>query len=67
MNLQKKILKAKIMEALMIGPLSEIENRIDKILRETCFHLAIKIDGQNDVYECLDCKKKLEWGTWREL
>lgn len=63
-NMTKRILKARIMEAIMIGPLSEIEKRIDKILNDTCFHLMIKIDGAKDLYECHQCGKKLEFGKW---
>jgi hypothetical protein len=67
MTPSKRILRAKIMEAAMIGPLSELEKRIDKLLNETCFHIAIKIDGANDYCQCIHCGKKLKYGTWEEL
>ena len=65
--MKKRILRAKIMEVIMIGPLSEIESRIDKILAEFCFHGAIAIDGANDSYKCVQCGKELKLGTWEEV
>jgi len=67
MGIDKRILKAKIMEVIMVGPLSEIEKRIDKMVSELCFHSEIAIDGSSDSYKCIRCGKKLKLGTWGEI
>lgn len=64
MGIDKRLLKARIMEIIMVGPLSEIEKRLDQMLADFCFHRMIKIDGAKDVYQCIDCKKNLKSGRW---
>jgi hypothetical protein len=67
MGIDKRILKARIMEIIMVGPLSEIENRIDKMLMDICFHAEITIDGSKDLFKCNKCGKNLKLGTWENL